>query len=88
VAIWYIFPFWYVVPRKIWQPCLKVFLILIQKNSGSQIFSWRPFRGIIYFYFRVLRKALRSIFLPGKNSCIRNPFANENSAENQKQVQE
>jgi hypothetical protein len=22
VVIWYIFPFWYVVPRKIWQPCL------------------------------------------------------------------
>jgi hypothetical protein len=24
VAIWYIFaPFWYFVPRKIWQPCTK-----------------------------------------------------------------
>jgi hypothetical protein len=21
VVIWYIFQFWYVVPRKIWQPC-------------------------------------------------------------------
>jgi hypothetical protein len=24
VVIWYIFPFWYVVPRKIWQPWVQV----------------------------------------------------------------
>jgi hypothetical protein len=24
VAIWYIPPFWYIVSRKIWQPCTKI----------------------------------------------------------------
>jgi uncharacterized Tic20 family protein len=29
----YIFPFWYVVPRKIWQPCSKEIYWKIQKNK-------------------------------------------------------
>jgi hypothetical protein len=29
------FPFWFIVPRKIWQPCLKAVTVAGQTNSAQ-----------------------------------------------------
>jgi hypothetical protein len=36
--VYYIFPFWYVVPRKIWQPCRRTFLAVPAYLCSLKIF--------------------------------------------------
>jgi hypothetical protein len=36
VVIWYIFPFWYFVPKKIWQPCVKVLLCFLAGKRANK----------------------------------------------------
>jgi hypothetical protein len=33
--LWYFFLFWYVVPRKIWQPCSETLCLLISRGANA-----------------------------------------------------
>jgi hypothetical protein len=43
VAIWYIFfPFWYVAPRKIWQPCVQQWVGFTFRNLTNELIAGKP----------------------------------------------
>jgi hypothetical protein len=43
VVVWYIFPFWYIVPRKIWQSCTLIGLRVVgeKKRSHKRVSIWQ-----------------------------------------------
>jgi hypothetical protein len=51
VAILYFFPFWYIVSRKIWQPCLSLLntcdYIMLVRVAGISTFLWHIFMRAI-----------------------------------------
>jgi hypothetical protein len=46
VVIWYIFPFWYFVPRKIWHPCSRHSDKRMSYNyNASAVVGWSVFQS-------------------------------------------
>jgi hypothetical protein len=89
-AIWYILwpfdtfhghlvyfsPFWYVVPWKIWQPCLRVILVkeIIARMNCLCIVRFQNMNGKLMFVFLIGSSTFLSNWQPLRNSHFNSPF--------------